>query len=108
MRPKPGRSTSRTDDQAQERAYRRAALAHSQTGIIFGLAVGTFGIALRLPAAAAEAAKAEGGTQTLSYRAGLTEKIFSTLEFGPDWWLFNLSGDTEALASAAYDHFGAL
>jgi hypothetical protein len=87
-------------------AYRRAVLAHSQTGIIFGLAIGTFGIALRLPAAA-EAARAEGGKQRLSYRAGPIEKIFSTLEFGPDWWLFNPSGNTEALASAAYNHFGA-
>jgi hypothetical protein len=88
-------------------AYRRAVLAHSKTGIIYGLAVGTFGIALRLPEVAAEAAKAEGWTQALTYKARLAEKTISALDFGPDWW-FLRDGDTEALALAAYDHFGAV
>ena len=83
-------------------------LAHSQTGVIFGLAIGTFGISLRLPDAAVEAAKAAGGTQRLTYRSGCTEKTIPTLEFGPDWWLFTGAGDIEALARVAYDHFGAL
>ena len=87
--------------------YRRAVLAHSKTGIIFGLAVGTFGIALRLPEVAAGAAKTEGGTQSLTYNAGLAEKTISTIQFGPDWWFIRPGGDTEALAFAAYDHFGA-
>ena len=85
-------------------AYRRAVLAHSRTGIIFGVAVGTFGISLRLPEAAVEAAKAEGGTQRLTYRSGLTEKAILTREFGTGWWLFR-AGKTEALALAAYDQF---
>jgi hypothetical protein len=89
-------------------AYRRAVLAHSRTGIIFGLAVGTFGIALRLPEAAAQAAQAEGGTQELTYRAGRGKKTISTLKFGPDWWFIRPNGEAQALACAAYDHFGAL
>jgi hypothetical protein len=47
-------------------ACRRAALAHSPTGIIFGVAVGTFGISLRLPEAAVEAAKAEASDAILA------------------------------------------
>jgi hypothetical protein len=89
-------------------AFRRAVLAHSETGVIFGLAVGTFGIALRLPDRLAETAEAGGATRTLPYRSGLVKKSISALEFGPDWWFCDRSPGFETFARAAYSHFGAL
>jgi hypothetical protein len=87
-------------------AYRRAVLAHSVTGIIFGLAVGTFGIVLRVPANATELAEAAGGTREWTYKAAQGEKTFSALKYGADWWLFRPGRDASAAAAAAYEHFG--
>jgi hypothetical protein len=89
-------------------AYRRAVLAHSETGIIFGLAVGTFGIALRLPVSAEAMAQALGATQSLNYRAGVTGKTITALELGPDWWFCQRVADVQSLALAGYEYFGAL
>jgi hypothetical protein len=88
-------------------AYRRAVLAHSRTGIIFGLAVGTFGIVLRLPEDATPLAEAAGGTREWAYKAAQGQKTFSALKYGPDWWLFRPGADASGPAGAAYDWFGA-
>ena len=88
-------------------AYRRAVLAHSRTGIIFGLAVGTFGIALRLPEEAAPLAEAAGATREWTYKAAQGQKTFSALTYGPDWWLFRPGRDASAAAGAAYNSCGA-
>jgi hypothetical protein len=89
-------------------AYRQPVLAHSVTGIIFGLGFGTLGHALRLPPQTAVDAAAAGASQTFSYRAAAGQKTFSLLEYGPDWWFG--SGDLEGKlwALAAYEHFGAM
>jgi hypothetical protein len=87
-------------------AHRRAVLAHSQTGILFGLAVVTLGIALRLPQAALQAAEAAGATQGLTYKAGFGKKTISALEPGMDWRFCDHAGDAPALARASYEHFG--
>jgi hypothetical protein len=84
-------------------AYQRAVLAHSKTGIIFGLAVGTFGIAMRLPQAAGEIS---GATQKLTYRTGRVKKSLLALQYGPDWRFIADPARTDDLARAAYDSFG--
>jgi hypothetical protein len=88
-------------------AYRRAVLAHSKTGIIFGLAVGTFGVALRVPHATEEAVEIDGAMQTLPYRSGRRKRSLSALEYGPNWRFVVDAVKIEAWARAAYDHFGA-
>lgn len=90
-------------------AYRHAVLAHPVSGIIFGLALGTLGIVLRLPGAEAGPAVAAGAVQSLTYKAGRGTKTLSMLDYGPDWWFFGL-GHGEAsdkFVRAAYEHFGA-
>ena len=87
-------------------AYGRAMLCHPETGIAFGLALGTFGIALRLPAEGTPAALAAGGTQNLSYRSGQGRKTLSMLQLGSDWWLFRGVGAPDDIAFLAYQYWG--
>src|SRR5450432_4110505 len=76
----------------------RAVLAHSTTGIIFGLAVGTFGIAMRLPQATGETVEFGGTASKLPYRSGRQKKSLSALECGPDWRFVVDPAATEACA----------
>jgi hypothetical protein len=88
-------------------AYQRAVLAHSTTGIIFGLAVGTFGIAMRLPQATGESVELSGAATKLPYRSGRQKRSLSALECGPDWRFIVDPARIGAYALAAYIHFGA-
>ena len=83
-------------------AYRHAALVHPQSGVIFGLAIGTLGVALRLPENADAATLAAGGVRKLVYGSGAAAKTFSALEIGPDWRLFRRAEKIQALVGAAY------
>jgi hypothetical protein len=87
-------------------AYQRAVLAHSTTGIIFGLAVGTFGIAMRLPQATGEMVEFSGAATKLPYRSGRQKRCLSALECGPDWRFIVDPARAGAFALAAYIHFG--
>jgi hypothetical protein len=87
-------------------ADKRAILAHSTTGIIFGLAVGTFGIAVRLPQANGETVEFGGTASKLPYRSGRQKKSLSALECGPDWRFIVDPAAIEVCALAAYIHFG--
>jgi hypothetical protein len=90
-------------------AYQSAVLAHSQTGIIFGLAIGTFGVALRLPETIAVAAAAQGAMQTIAYKTGLTTtKTISARAYGADFWFCPDRTETAVWARAAFDHFGRM
>jgi hypothetical protein len=90
-------------------AFQRAVLAHSQTGIIFGLAIGTFGVALRLPKTIAAAAPAQGATQTIAYKTGLTTtKSASARNYAPDFWFCPDNAQTTDWARSAYDHFAKM
>ena len=89
-------------------AWRQPVLAHSVTGIIFGLGIGTLGYALRLPPAAATEAEAAGALRERRYRSVDGEATFALAEYGAGWWFGTWRADEDRRWSrAAYDHFGA-
>jgi hypothetical protein len=90
-------------------AWRQPVLAHSVTGVIFGLGIGTLGYALRLPAAAGAEAEAAGSKRERRYRGSEGEAVLSLTEYGADWW-FGTWRDEEdrRWTRAAYDYFGAM
>jgi hypothetical protein len=88
-------------------AFRRPVLAHSDTGIIFGLGIGTYGYALRLPPDCVRDAQASGAQQTRAVGAKKDE-TYSLSEYGPDWWFGRWREDEDRRWSrAAYGYFGA-
>jgi hypothetical protein len=90
-------------------AFRRPVLAHSATGVIFGLAVGTLGYALRLPPECARDAQMAGAKQTLSGLGPKKADTYSLTDYGPDWWFGVWCEDEDRRWSqAAYVHFGAM
>ena len=90
-------------------AFRQPVLAHSVSGIIFGLGIGTLGYALRLPPALSAEAMASGATQTRTWTAPDGPRTYSLAKYGPDWW-FGLwrTDEDERWSRAAYDYFGAM
>jgi hypothetical protein len=90
-------------------AFRRPVLAHSQTGIIFGLGIGTLGYALRLPPPIGAEARAAGASQTRAWTGPEGPAAFSLADYGPDWWFGRWRADEDRRWShAAYAHFGAM
>ncbi len=88
-------------------AFRRPVLAHSDTGIIFGLGIGTYGYALRLPPDCVGEAQASGAHQARAVGAKKDE-TYSLAEYGPDWWFGRWREDEDRRWSqAAYAYFGA-
>lgn len=88
--------------------FRRPVLAHSETGIIFGLGIGTLGYALRLPPLIVAEAAASGATQMREWRGPKGPVTYSLAEYGPDWWFGRWHADEDRRWSqAAYAHFGA-
>jgi hypothetical protein len=89
-------------------AFRQPVLAHSMTGIIFGLGIGTLGYALRLPPPVAAEAAAAGATRTHPCSSLDGPVTFSLDDYGPDWWFGLWRPDEDHRWShAAYAHFGA-
>ena len=90
-------------------AFRRPVLAHSRTGIIFGLGIGTLGYALRLPPPLGAEAAAAGASQTREWTGPEGPAVFSLADYGPDWWFGRWRADEDRRWSeAAYAHFGAM
>jgi hypothetical protein len=90
-------------------AFRRPVLAHSQTGIIFGLGIGTLGYALRLPPPIDAEARTAGASQTRAWTGPEGPAAFSLADYGPDWWFGRWRADEDRRWShAAYAHFGAM
>ena len=90
-------------------AFHQPVLAHSATGVIFGLGVGTLGYALRLPPPIAAQAAAAGAAQTREWKGPDGPMRWSLADYGPDWWFGRWRKDEDARWSrAAYDHFGAM
>jgi hypothetical protein len=89
-------------------AFRRPVPAHSATGIIFGLGIGTLGYALRLPPEYVREAQASGAQQTRSGLGAKKDETYSLTNYGPDWWFGRWGEDEDRRWSqAAYVHFGA-
>jgi hypothetical protein len=89
-------------------AFRRPVLAHSESGIIFGLGVGTLGYALRLPPDYVRAAQTSGAQQTRSGLGAKKDETYSLADYGPDWWFGRWDEDEDRRWSqAAYVYFGA-
>jgi len=90
-------------------AFHRPVLAHSETGIIFGLGIGTLGYALRLPPPIGAEAMASGVTQARQWSSAEGPQAFSLSQYGPDWWFGRWRVDEDRRWShAAYAHFGAM
>jgi hypothetical protein len=89
-------------------AYRQPVLAHSQTGVIFGLGVGTLGYGLRLPPDLSAKAKSDGAKFSRQLRGLDGERTFSLHDYGDDWWFGRYAPEDDAWARAAYDYFGAM
>jgi hypothetical protein len=89
-------------------AFRRPVLAHSVTGIIFGLGIGTLGYALRLPPEFMPEARAFGAQQTRSGLGAKKDETYSLGDYGPDWW-FGLWREhlDRRWSQVAYVYFGA-
>ena len=90
-------------------SYRQPVLAHSMTGVIFGLGIGTLGYALRLPPLVAAEAATAGATRTRPCVSLDGPVTFSLDAYGPDWW-FGLwrSEEDHRWSHLAYEHFGAV
>lgn len=82
-------------------AYRRAVLAHPSTGVIFGLAIGSFGYALRIT----QGIKTEWPAE-IRFRGFDGEETFSLAKYGLDWRFVSPDGTAFEIARAAYDCFG--
>lgn len=90
-------------------AFRRPVLAHSATGIVFGLGIGTLGYALRLPPLIGAEAMASGATQTREWTGPEGPLTFALSNYGPDWWFGRWSTDEDRRwSNAAYAHFGSM
>jgi len=89
-------------------AFRRPVLAHSETGIIFGLGIGTLRYALRLPPEFVREAQESGAQQTRSGLGLNKDETYSLTDYGPDWWFGRWREDEDRRWSlAAYVQFGA-
>ena len=82
-------------------AFRRAVLAHPATGVIFGLAIGSFGYAIRIPDLIETDWPGE-----IRYRGPDGVEVFSLARYGSDWRFVRPDGTAFAVARAAFDHFG--
>jgi hypothetical protein len=90
-------------------AFRRPVLAHSESGIIFGLGIGTLGYALRLPPLISAEAMASGATQIRQWTGPEGPEAFALSDYGPDWWFGRWSAEEDRRwSNAAYAHFGAI
>lgn len=87
-------------------AFGRPVLAHSRSGVIFGLGIGTFGYGLRLPPSLSGEALAGGAMFEMPYRGLDGPRVFTLRDYGEDWWFGRFAAGDDAWASAAYDHFG--
>ncbi len=88
-------------------AFGQPVLAHSRSGVIFGLGVGTLGYGLRLPPALCGEALAAGAKVEVTYRGLDGPVVFTWRDYGEDWWFGRFTDSDDAWARAAYDHFGA-
>jgi hypothetical protein len=88
-------------------AFRRPVLAHSLTGIIFGLGIGTLGYALRLPPEVSHDAELSGAQQIRSGLGLNRDETFSLKDYGPDWWFGRWREEEDRnWSQAAYVYFG--